>query len=61
MRPYAVQRFDDNPTNTYTFGTWVHVSSFTTRDEAQAYVSRASGPSQRLSVVERIIVPHRPK
>lgn len=47
---YTVQRFDNNPLNTHTFGTWVHVSSFDKPEAAQAYVERASGPTQYLRV-----------
>jgi hypothetical protein len=50
--PFGVRRFDDNPANTYTFGKWVYVCGFKTRREAEAFVKRASAPTQQLKVTE---------
>lgn len=46
-----VERFDDNPANRYTFGTWCHMTSFPTVQQAIAFVERAQTETQRLRIV----------
>lgn len=49
-RVFVVRRLDEHPTNTHTFGSWVRVAEFATRELADAYVQRAQGPTQKLAV-----------
>ena len=46
---FYATRLDENPTNV-TFGKWVVAGTFHTREEAEAYVQRAQGPTQKLRV-----------
>lgn len=46
---YVVRRFDGNKENV-TFGMWVRVAEFLTRESADAYVKRASSRTQLLRV-----------
>lgn len=51
-RAVEVQRYDDNPANSYTFGRWVFITSLPL-DAAEDYIRRASGPSQNLRIWRR--------
>ena len=49
---YLVKRLDENPKNIYTFNTWVTVSIFSDKKEAEAFVKRAETPRNKYKVVE---------
>jgi hypothetical protein len=49
MKPWMVERWDNNPSNTYTYKTWVFVTNFETEEQAKDYVKRASSEKQLLS------------
>jgi hypothetical protein len=49
-KTYRVTRYDDNPRNVYTYKTWVHIAEFASKELAEAYVARASSPTQKLRV-----------
>jgi hypothetical protein len=52
MQGWTVQRWDDNPANWATFHTWVHISTFPTRESAEAFINRAASDTQRLRIKE---------
>ncbi len=47
---FRIVRLDENPTNR-TYGEWCHMTSFSTHAEAEAFLRRASGPTQKLRIV----------